>query len=268
MQAFKRQCFAAARLLAFVLAAFASIGSAEATSANTDVTDIWWSPAESGWGMQMINTGTYVYATIYVYGKDGTPTWYTGELRKDGVDRFSGPLYANTGSYFGGAFNRPANSRQVGTMQFVLVTVTTGELSYTVDGVAVEKPVERTPITVDDYSGSYLAGFTQTATDCVDPARNRTTTSTGTVTIRQDAASTVVVTKYDSGETCTLDGAYSQQGRMGMIAGSYACTSGESGTGGIIEMNNAPYMFTARLWRSSDNTGCETAGEFVGVIPR
>ena len=268
MRAFKRQCLSIARLLALVLAGFAAIGSAGATSANTDLTDIWWSPAESGWGMQMINTGTYVYATIYVYGKDGTPTWYTGELRKDGVDRFSGPLYTNTGPYFGGAFNRPANSRQAGVMKFVLVTVTTGELSSTVDGVAVEKPVERTPITVDDYNGSYLAGFTETASDCFDPAKSKTTTSTGTVTIAQNGTATVVVTKYDNGESCTLNGAYSQLGRMGMVAGTYACTSGDTGTGSIVEMNNAPYMFTARLWRNSAKSGCDTAGEFVGVIPR
>ena len=68
------------QLLAFVLAAFSLVGNAGATSANTDLSDIWWNPAESGWGMQMVNTGTSVFATVYVYDQNRSPTWLTGEL--------------------------------------------------------------------------------------------------------------------------------------------------------------------------------------------
>ena len=64
-----------------------------ATSANTDVSDIWWNPAEDGWGMQMVNTGTFVFATVYVYGPNGTPTWFTGQLEKTGAAQttYAGP---------------------------------------------------------------------------------------------------------------------------------------------------------------------------------
>jgi hypothetical protein len=257
-----------AGLMAFVVAGLAAISGAGATSVNTDLTDIWWNPAESGWGMQMVNTGTYVFATIYVYGPDETPTWYTGELRKVGIVEFVGPLYANTGPYYAHPFDRSAKSRQVGTMQFVLSGVNTGELVYTVDGVEISKPVQRTPLTADNYNGTYIVGYTQTVTDCLAPADNKTTAGTGQVTITQDPDATAVVLSDSAGGTCVLVGTFSQLGRMGLVMGNYSCTSGDAGAGTILEMNNAPFMFTARLRRLSTNTGCNTQGEIAGVIPR
>jgi len=61
--------------LVCAFAGLQTIGGAGATSANIDLSDIWWNPYESGWGMQLVNTGTFVFATIYVYGPDGNPAW-------------------------------------------------------------------------------------------------------------------------------------------------------------------------------------------------
>jgi hypothetical protein len=257
-------------LLAFVFAAFAMIHDVGATSSNTDVTDIWWNPAEPGWGLQMVNTGTFVFATGYIYGVNGEPLWVTGELSRIAADlvTFTGPLYITTGPYFGGPFNPNAvNSRRVGTMTFVLNTVSVGQLTYTVDGVPVSKTVQRQPLTLDNYNGSYVAVVTQTAEGCSNPANNGTSTSAGTVRITQNGSSMVVVTNLD-GITCTSIGSFAQLGRMGRLQGTYSCTTGEVGNAVVFEMNNVPYMFTARLQSQSTNVGCSNSGEVAGLIPR
>jgi hypothetical protein len=257
-------------LLAFALAAMAVTHDVGATSANTDVTDVWWTPSEPGWGLQLVNTGRFVFAAGYVYGVNGQPFWVTAELSPTGSDAvgFTGPLYVTTGPYFGGSFNPSAvTARQAGTMTFVLTTVRAAQLTYSVDGVTVNKAVERQPLTLDDYNGSYSAVVTQTYEGCFNPANNGTITGTQTVSITQNGSSMAVVTKR-SGVTCTSNGTYTQLGRMGRVQGSYSCTSGEYGTSVMFEMNNVPYMFTARQLSDSTNLGCSMSGEVVGVVPR
>jgi hypothetical protein len=259
------------KLYVLALVVFGMIGNAGATSANTDVSDIWWKPTESGWGMQMVNTGTFVFATIYVYGPGGNPTWYTGQLDKTGAAQttYSGPLFATTGPYFGGSFNPDAvNGRQVGTMTFVLTTVTSGQLTYSVDGVVVVKSVERQPLRLDDYNGSYSAVATTTVAGCGNATDNGNFTSALTIDILQNGSAMTVTAKYADSSSCVYSGTYSQLGRMGQVSGTYACTWGEIGTATIFEMSNVPFMFTARLQSQSTNTGCTEAAEFAGVIPR
>ena len=258
-------------LLAVVLATLQCIGQAGATSSNTDVSDIWYNPSESGWGMQMVNTGTFVFATLYVYGTDRKPTWFTGQLTRTGASQvtYSGPLYANTGPYFGGPFNpNNVDGRQVGSMTFVLTAVSNGELSYTVDGVPVNnKPVQRQPLTLDNYTGSYNAILSQTVTGCTNPANNGTSTINGTVNIAQNGTSILLTTSFGSG-SCTNNGTYSQLGRMGTVQGTYSCTWGEMGTVTLFEMNIVPYMFTSRMETHSPNFGCNADAEIVGLYPR
>ena len=257
-------------LVALVAVVFGVIGTAGATSANTDLSDIWFNPNESGWGMQMVNTGTFVFATVYVFGTDRKPTWMTGQLRKTVAAQttYSGPLFVTNGPWFGGPAIPPAVNREAGTMTFVLTSVRTGQLSYSVDGVPVSKAVQRQTLTFDNYNGEYVATLTQTSAGCSFPGDNGSFTSGLTVKIAQSGQSMTVDTKYADGSSCSFSGTYSQLGRMGQNSGSYACTCGEVGTMTFFEMNNVPYMFTARMQASSSNNGCNTEAELSGVIPR
>jgi len=59
------------RLLALAAAAFAL--PALASTHSTDYTDLWYLPAESGWGVNVVQQNDIVFATFFVYGPDGTP---------------------------------------------------------------------------------------------------------------------------------------------------------------------------------------------------
>ena len=42
-----------------------------------DFTDLWWNPAESGWGISIHTKRTSFFAAWFVYDAQGVPTWYT-----------------------------------------------------------------------------------------------------------------------------------------------------------------------------------------------
>jgi len=258
------------KLLVGIIAAFVFVGNANATSASiTDLTDLWWNPTESGWGLQMVNTGTFIYATIYVYGPDGKPVWFAGGLNYVGGLNWSGALYTGTGPYFGGASFDPTSVtvRQVGQMTLTIATIHSGEITYSVDGVAVTKSIQRQPLTLDSYSGSYSATVTSTVTACTASANNGSATTPATVSFVQNGSNMSIAWAYSNGSSCSSVGTYSQLGRLGLFSGAYTCNTGELGTLILADMNVVPKMFTARLQASSSNIGCVTIGEMAGVIP-
>jgi hypothetical protein len=254
-----------AKLFVVVLAAILIVGKANA-SATTDATDLWWDPNESGWGLQMINTGTYIYATIYVYGTDGKPVWFGGGLNLTAapVVTYDGNLYAATGPYFGGVFNPAAvQVRQVGTMTFTGVTVNTAVLTYSVDGVVVTKNIQRQPLTPDNYNGTYIV----TLADSSDCTGNHT--SNFPVTISQSGQSGQSMSQVWANPAnggCTFNGRYSQLGRMGQFDATYSCTNGDIGTLTMYEMTISPFRFTAATLIHQG--GCTAKGVIAGAILR
>jgi hypothetical protein len=138
--------------IAAILLALASFLPAAGFATIYDVTGLWFNPNESGWGMNVIQQNNVLFITIFVYGADGKPTWYVASDTRyvaGTTGRYTGPLYAATGPYFGGVFNsNTVNVRQVGTITFdatcsncniynnVIVT-------YGVDGVNVVKTVQQ-----------------------------------------------------------------------------------------------------------------------------
>ena len=63
--------FAAAAILALGFS-----GPALATPDSIDYTDLWFVPAESGWGVNVIQQGNTLFATLFVYGSDQSPRWF------------------------------------------------------------------------------------------------------------------------------------------------------------------------------------------------
>ncbi|MCM2327029.1 MAG: hypothetical protein NDI88_03995 [Lysobacter sp.] len=75
-----------------------------AEPASTNYSDIWWNPAESGWGITIADHETQLFAVWYTYEADGRPTWFvipggtfTQERRifTGTVYRTRGPCYRN-----------------------------------------------------------------------------------------------------------------------------------------------------------------------------
>ena len=107
-----------------------------------------------------------------------------------------------------------------------------------------------------------------TVTGCFNSANNGTYTNAFGVRVTQNGNTISIVEVLQDGSSCTLNGTYSQLGRMGTVQGQYSCTSGEVGNGLVFEMNNTVSTITARVRFQSTNIGCTLQGEVAGVIPR
>ncbi len=96
-----------AALRALFLAAAFVLGSFAHAATTTDYSDLWWVPAESGWGIQLVQEELTIFATMFVYDSNGQSTWYTATLSYVASLTWSGALYATTGPWFGHDAVRP-----------------------------------------------------------------------------------------------------------------------------------------------------------------
>lgn len=164
-------------------------GSAHATAYSTDQSDLWWAPSESGWGMQMVQRNSLIFATIYIYSNNNAPVWYTALLSPtSSALTWSGDLFLTSGPWFGAPTYNPATVgiRKVGAMTWVASSVDSGVLTYSVDGVSVIKNLERFPFPMDNFAGTYLGASATTTTQCNKQSNNGTLQIAGTTSVTQN----------------------------------------------------------------------------------
>jgi hypothetical protein len=116
--------------------------------------DLWWNPAESGWGLNVAHQGNVLFITWFTYDTDGSPTWFVGsDIEKTGNATYSGTLYKTFGPPMTAS---PWDPSKVTRMPVGNATLTfrdddNGTFAYTVNGVAGSKAITRqvfaTPVT-------------------------------------------------------------------------------------------------------------------------
>lgn len=236
------------RFLSAVLlaAAAGALAPASATPVTINYSDLWAKQDEPGWGLNISQQADVMFATLFIYDKGELPAWYSVTLTyqstgPNGVVTYAGDLYRTTGPALGQPYN-PALLRYqlVGRLSLDFGDAAHAQLRYTIDGVAVDKPVGRLTFAAQSLLGSYIGATSDVTYDCKDPKRNGiVTTDPGPFTITQQGADTVL--KFP---TCTITGKYTQQGQIGEIDGIYECTNYAVGeirfsamqaeTGGIV----------------------------------
>jgi len=253
-------------LAILLVAASANFAPASATSYSTDQSDLWWNPSESGWGIQFVQRGNLIFATMFVYDPSHIPIWYGGTLYPTGASfTWSGANYETSGPWFGNVPYNPAqfSSRVVGTMTWVATSTTTGTLTYTVDGVSVTKLLTRQTIVFDDFSGNFQGAIHRAASSCSSPANNTTTELSAGFFISQVNNTSMSIDTSDAlGARCNYSGTLSQDGQMGSIAGAYSCNNGDSGTFNMFELQVNISGITGRFAQNSTLTGCVSNGWF------
>jgi len=257
------------RAACVLLAAVSFLASpAYPTSFSIDQSDLYYIPAESGWGIQLVQRGSVIFGTMFVYGPSNTPTWYVATMQFAGNFTWTGDLYATTGPYFGTVPFNPGNvvATKVGTMTWVAQTVDTGTLSYVVDGVAVTKNVVRQTLVLDDYSGTYLGAVHASATGCTSPADDAPPFDAPLATISvTQSGSSISITISIFGSILTVSGTLSQSGQFGTVLGPYASNVGEIGNAAVSAMNVQVNSLAATFSLNSTNIGCQTVGYFAAM---
>jgi hypothetical protein len=260
------------RYAAAFFATLAVSFSASAVTIGPDYTDQWWNPAESGWGVNFIEQGDVIFATLFVYGADNTARWYVASMRPSG-SAFSGALSQTTGPYFGNATFNPASVgvTTVGAMTVAFANQYSGTLTYSVNGVNVTKSIVRQTFGEQNIAGKYLGGLTAQGTNCRNTP-NGPILIFDTMTVTQAGRNVSMLVQFTSttqaSSQCTFAGTLTAQGRVGQITnGTWNCVFGGSpgnqGTFSMDVLDASQQGFSARF--SGTDQFCSYNGFFGGV---
>ena len=111
---------------------------------ETNFQDLWWNPAESGWGLNLTHQGNIIFATLFTYAADGRDMWLVAsELTRQSDGRFTGSLFRTRGPAFNASPWGAIIVSPVGTMTLAFASGERGTLTYTFEGASVSKPIER-----------------------------------------------------------------------------------------------------------------------------
>lgn len=260
-------------LLAAALLALASLLPGPAL-ASTDYTDIWYNPAESGWGVNFAQTADFIFATFFIYGTSGTPVWYTAHLRNEGNDVFTGPVYVTTGTWFGAPFFPPvppSGAVIVGDATFIASSDIHGTLQYRIDTVNVTKSIQRqttVSFSVDDF---YMGGISGTVTGSCPPSTPSTFTNKMQFNVFQTSSNNVRIEFLGADSTnlgqvlCTIQGNATQYGKVLFApTTTYQCTGGLNVSAQIESLRQLDDGIEAH-WRADLGGGCIERGRLAGV---
>jgi hypothetical protein len=241
--------------------------TASAQAAATDYTDIWYNPDEAGWGVNVVQSDAFLFLTFFIYGADGKPTWFTGQVTtQDAGNTFNGTLYSTMGTYYilpwAGFSGGPA-----GTVSFQTLGPYTAKLIYTVDGVGtVTKIIQRQTLTSITVGGGYSGAQTGTFSGCQNNLAYRdffelqvTQLTDGTVTF---AFAYPEFTNF----SCTFSGTLELHGQLYSVpAAKYQCTDGRNITAGMTEIKATAQGVEGRF-SASYGGNCREDAQFSGVL--
>ena len=261
-------------LVAGVLLATLSISPAFA--APYDYTDNWYVPAEEGWGVNFTQSDNFIFATLFIYGPDKQPTWYTAEMAWDGQNQFAGNVYRTTGTYFKDPWNpadRTVPAAQVGTATFTPSTLNNyeGTLSYTVSGVGtVTKAVTRLTLTPILLTANYVGGQSGSYTGCTAAASNKTYQDFFNLSVSQSGMNVTLAFTYQSSTpplTCSLTGTMVQNGSIYRIANAtYQCSDGLSTNASVSNLRATPLGIEGQFDAPTVGGGCRETANFGGTL--
>ena len=119
--------------------------SVEGSRANVaNYQDLWWNAAESGWGLNLVQQGTTIFATLFTYSPAGRDLWIVAPAMQRQPDTsYSGAIYTTRGVTFNAAPWQPVQALDVGSMTLRFSAGDCATLTYTYNGVTVTKAIER-----------------------------------------------------------------------------------------------------------------------------
>jgi hypothetical protein len=244
-----------------------------------DFTDVYYDPAEAGWGFFLVQSDTFQFLAFFIYGPDNKPTWYVATLLDDGTGTYTGPVYAYNGTYFALPWN-PAqfnpDAPPVGTATFQPNDIYSATFTYTINGVGtVTKTVQRQTLLPYMMSGNFSGSAAGSVTGCNDPTANipsfrgRYNLS---VTQVADTSVTLTLSFVDNtynGLVCTLSGPLTHLGRLYQVQGQASCAGAGINTGvraATIDSLHPTGQGIEWKWTGSLGGGCNGVFHFSAVF--
>lgn len=239
-----------------------------------EYTDVYYNPAEPGWGVFVVQSDTFQFLALFIYGADGKPTWYTGQLTDDGTGKYNGSLYGSTGTYFALPWQGVNGPTPVGTISFQPADSYHATLIYTVNGIGkVTKTVQRQTLTAYVLSGDYSGAMSGSITGCTDPKANDPEFRGKfdlTVTQAADVSATLTFNFVDTlhfGADCKVSGLLTHFGRLYQIPNATAGCSIINGGTFLLPVNSlhATGQGIEGQWAGPAGGSCSVSFHFSAV---
>ncbi|HUH91643.1 MAG TPA: hypothetical protein VL742_00675 [Casimicrobiaceae bacterium] len=245
--------------LTILLAIFASPAFA------IDYSDMWYLPAESGWGVNFTQNDGVIFMTFFLYGTDNEPVWYVAIAYEDASGNFSGMLYSTTGTYFGapwGGFTSTAG----GTASFAPTDASHGTLTYTLNGgPTVVKSIVRQTLTTIDLSGNFTGGQAGGYSGCASAGDNFLYKDTFDLSVLQSSGNVTFTFAYPT-LNCTLSGALVQEGQLYRVpSATYQCDDGTNTQASVSEIKKTSQGIEGRFAAPDVGGACREDATFSGV---
>jgi hypothetical protein len=241
------------------LALVLSLWISQPAQAATNLSGLWFNPSESGWGLSLDNQPGFLFAALFVYGPDGNPTWYVGQFDASDSQQmtFSGPMFSTTGTPFSRTpfVSTDTKITQVGTATFALSDPNHARLTYSINGVAVDKNIQRQVTKALSIVGTYT-GIRTTGPFTTDDT---------SFAISSDGT-TLLISRTASSGVCRYSGAPQQFGMRLVISGSYTCSDFSQGTWSTADLTllDDKYLAGTVTTRVS-GTAAPTSQNWVGI---
>jgi hypothetical protein len=139
--------------------------------------------------------------------------------------------------------------------------LTSGTLTYSVDGVVVTKAIQRQTFRANNLTGNYIGGAKYLLSGCGAPTG---TEMSALYAINHSGSSATISASLASGANCTYSGTYTQAGSMGEIVGTMTCTNGSSGNYHAFEIEAGSQGLMAR-YTVDYGGGCTETGSIAGL---
>lgn len=109
-------------------------GVAAARADMTNYTDMWWEPATTGWGINVIHLDEHIYGQWYTYESPDQPVFMTLGLERQADGSYRGPVYRQNdgGRPFKSASTIASEpgAEEVGTASLIFLDGTRAEFDY------------------------------------------------------------------------------------------------------------------------------------------
>jgi hypothetical protein len=239
-----------------------------------DYTDIYYIPAESGWGVNIVQSDNFLFVTFFIYGADNKPTWYTAQLTLDASGNYNGTLYATTGTFYAMPWKTSdQTTAPVGTASFQPTSAYTAKLIYTVTTPAalaatVTKLIQRQALTAITIGGTYVGGQSGAYSGCTNTSNNGGYSDFFNLQVNQSTNGSVTFNfTYEGSLTCTMSGTLTQFGQLyTMPTTAYTCSDGLNTNASMTEIKATSLGIEGRLAAPSVGGGCREDATFSGVL--
>jgi hypothetical protein len=207
-----------------------------ALCAHANYTDLWYNAQESGWGANVVQQEETAFVTLFVYGRDGAPTWYVASDARviaympGALPLFTGTLYRTRGPWHGGPFDPSRVSvTPVGTVWLEALAKDRMRITYDVEGDHVVREVVRQTWAVPLTGGFYTATFSLRQAPSPSGTPFGTLQFHAEMLVHLDDGSAFLRADDSLGRRCEYRGAHRQAGKLATVTGEFTCDAGAHG---------------------------------------